>query len=67
MHGSTGLVVRDHEGGLIVAQALWYPHVVSLMAVEALAIRDVIQLAVERGSHIVTWLKSNLMLKRWLS
>jgi hypothetical protein len=35
MHEATGLVVRDHGGELIVAQALWYPHVASSMAMEA--------------------------------
>jgi hypothetical protein len=55
MHGSTGLVVRDHEGELILAQALWYPHAASPMAMEALAIRDAVQLAVERGYHMVVF------------
>lgn len=38
---------------LIVAQALWYPHAASPMAMEALAIRGSVQLADERGYHLV--------------
>jgi ribonuclease HI len=47
--GSTGLVVRDSQGGLIRAQALWYDHAASAHAMEAHAIRDGARLAAERG------------------
>jgi ribonuclease HI len=53
MQGATGLVVRDHVGSLISAQALWYAHAASPMIMEARAIRDAVKLAMERGYHRV--------------
>jgi ribonuclease HI len=53
MHGATGLVVRDHVGSLISAQALWYLHAASSMIMEATAIRDAVKFAMERNYHRV--------------
>jgi ribonuclease HI len=53
MQGATGLVVRDHVGSLISAQALWYAHAASPMIMKAIAIRDAVKLATERGYHWV--------------
>ena len=47
--GSTGLVVRDSEGNLIRAQALWYRFASSAQTMELYAIRDRIQLARDMG------------------
>ena len=47
--GSTGLVVRDSEGNLIRAQALWYRFASSAQTMELYAIRDGIQLARDMG------------------
>jgi hypothetical protein len=46
---STGLVVRDYEGHLILGQALWYRDAASAMVMEANAIRDGVQLALDRN------------------
>jgi hypothetical protein len=55
MQEATRLVVRDHLGELIVAQALLYPHAVSLMAMEALALCNNVQFALENGYHHVAF------------
>jgi ribonuclease HI len=55
MQGATGFVVRDHLGQLIVAQALWYPHAASPMAMEALALRDGVRFALEKGYNQVAF------------
>ena len=47
--GSTGVVVRDYRGAMLRGQALWYDHVSSARVMEAVAIRDGVRLAVERG------------------
>jgi ribonuclease HI len=49
MSGSTGLVVRNHQGMLMRAQALWYEHSANASLMEAMAIRDGARLAVEMG------------------
>jgi hypothetical protein len=38
--GATGLVVRDHEGQLILGQALWYNNSSTSLIMEAEAVRD---------------------------
>jgi ribonuclease HI len=40
MEGGTGLVVRDHQGKLLSAQARWYENITDARTMEALAIRD---------------------------
>jgi hypothetical protein len=47
--GTTGVVVRDHNGRLIVGQALWYEHAASSLIMEAMAIRDGVRLALDRS------------------
>ncbi|CAM0952435.1 unnamed protein product [Alopecurus aequalis] len=47
--GSSGLVIRDHNGALITAQALWYAHAANAPVMKAVAIRDGARLARERG------------------
>ena len=49
LQGSTGVGVRDHEGKLIPAQALWYEHEANSFVMEALAIRDGVRLAGNMG------------------
>jgi ribonuclease HI len=49
LSGSTGLVIRNHQGNLVYAQAIWYEHAASARSVEALAIRDAIRLATDRS------------------
>jgi ribonuclease HI len=55
MQGATGFVVRDHLGQLIVAQALWYAHAASLMAMEAWALRDGVRFVLEKGYNQVAF------------
>ena len=43
--GGTGLGVHDHDGKLLQAQAIWYEHGLSAMAMESFAIKDGVQLA----------------------
>jgi hypothetical protein len=47
--GSMGLEIRNHQGNLVYAQAIWYEHATSARSVEALAIRDAIRLATDRS------------------
>jgi ribonuclease HI len=47
--GSTGLVIRDHDGRLIQGQALWYESAGGAMIMEALALRDGVRLAIDRS------------------
>jgi ribonuclease HI len=47
--GTTGLVVRDHRGQLLLGQALWYEHAANSLIMEALAVRDGVQLAIDRN------------------
>jgi ribonuclease HI len=49
LSGSTGLVIRNHQGNLVYAQAIWYEHAASARSVEALAIRDAIRLATDKS------------------
>jgi hypothetical protein len=54
MDGSTGLVVRDHEGKLIRAQARWFERAASPLVMEAEAIREGIRLAYDMGlQHVL--------------
>lgn len=46
---ATGLVVRDSEGGLILARARWVNHPMSSLVMEANAVLDDIRLALDRG------------------
>lgn len=46
---STGLGVGNHEGTLIRAQALWYEVRSSTLVMEALAVREGVQLAYDLG------------------
>jgi hypothetical protein len=47
--GAIGLVVRDSNGALVRAQALWSEYADSSLVMEALAIRDGARLAIDRG------------------
>jgi ribonuclease HI len=47
--GTTGLVIHDLTGALNRAQALCYENKASPLIMKALAIRDGIRLAIERG------------------
>ncbi|XP_071677002.1 uncharacterized protein [Lolium perenne] len=49
LQGASGLVVRDHNGLLIRGQAIFYEHATSALVMEAQAIRDGVQLALERN------------------
>ena len=46
--GTTGLVIRNHNGELQSAQALWYENAASSLIMEARAVRDGVQFAVDR-------------------
>jgi ribonuclease HI len=48
-NGATGLIVRDHTGTLVRAQAKWYDQAASPLTMEAEAIRDAVCFAVDRG------------------
>lgn len=48
-NGGTGVVVRDHGGQLLCAQALWYEFVAGPHVMEAYAIRDGLRLALQMG------------------
>jgi ribonuclease HI len=47
MDGTTGVVLRDHRGKLIRAQALWYKYAASPLIMEAEAVRDGVRLATD--------------------
>uniref|UniRef100_A0A453DDS3 Uncharacterized protein n=1 Tax=Aegilops tauschii subsp. strangulata TaxID=200361 RepID=A0A453DDS3_AEGTS len=51
--GGTGLGIRNHEGTLLRAQAIWYDAGLSAMAMEAYAIRDGVQMARNIGMRKV--------------
>ena len=41
--------ISDYQGTLVCAQALWYQHAASATVMEAIAIRDAVRLAADRG------------------
>ncbi|KAK1686574.1 hypothetical protein QYE76_047422 [Lolium multiflorum] len=47
--GSSGLIVRDHDGALLRGQAIWYSHGANSLTMEALAVRDGVNLANDLG------------------
>ena len=47
--GGTGVGMRDHNGKLLKAQAIWYEFAASALVMEAFAVRDGVQLALDRG------------------
>ena len=49
MSGGTGLIVRDHEGVMLRAHALWFDHATNALCMEARAICEGARLALERG------------------
>jgi ribonuclease HI len=49
MAGSTGFIVRDHQGRMIRGQALWYDHAANALIMEAMAILDGARHAMERN------------------
>lgn len=51
--GVTGLVIRDHDGRMIRAQALWYPSMGSAMIMEAQDVLDAVRLASENLTQSV--------------
>jgi ribonuclease HI len=51
--GTSGLVIRDHDGRFILGQALWYEDAASPMVMEAQAIRDGVRLALDRHFQAV--------------
>jgi ribonuclease HI len=61
MTGSSGLVVRDHTGALLRAQALWYDNAANVQLMEAIALRDGVRLAVERGYQRVIFETDSLI------
>ena len=64
--GSSGLVIRDSFGNLLRAQALWYEFAASSMAMEAEAIRDGVQVALERGfRRVVVESDAQAIIKLW--
>jgi ribonuclease HI len=48
-NGSVGVVVRNHEGMLLRATALWFAHAASALILEAEAVRAGIRLAIDMG------------------
>ena len=52
--GRTGIGIRDHNGKLLRGQAIWYESAYNALAMEAYAVRDGIQLAIDVGIHEVT-------------
>ena len=64
--GGTGLGVRNHEGTLIRAQALWYESGLSPMVMEAYAVRDGVQLAYELGYRkVIIETDAKLVVDQW--
>ncbi|XP_073368000.1 uncharacterized protein [Aegilops tauschii subsp. strangulata] len=64
--GGTGLGVRNHEGTLIRAQALWYESGLSAMVMEAYAVRDGVQLAYELGYRkVIIETDAKLVVDQW--
>jgi hypothetical protein len=64
--GATGLVIRNHEGLLMHGQAIWYNHAASVLNMEAVAIRDGVELATDLGlSRIVVETDSSDVVKLW--
>jgi hypothetical protein len=62
----TGVIVRDHTGGFVVAECRKYSHIVDPGMVELLACRDAVWLAKARGwSHIVVETDCQLTVKEW--
>jgi hypothetical protein len=47
--GATGAVLRDHEGRICGGSAKWYNHCLNALATEAMACRNGMQLAIDRG------------------
>ena len=64
--GGSGLGVRNHEGRLIRAQALWYETGMSAMAMEAFAARDGVRLASVLGfRRVIIETDAQLVVKQW--
>jgi hypothetical protein len=62
----TGVIVRDHTGGFVVAECRKYSHIVDPGMVELLACRDAVWLAKARGwSHVVVETDCQLIVKEW--
>lgn len=64
--GATGAGVRDHNGQLIIAQALWYSHTSSAFSLEAIAIRDGARLACDMGlQHVIIESDAQAVVQLW--
>jgi ribonuclease HI len=64
--GTTGLVIRNHEGVLIRGQAIWYNGAASVLSMEALAVRDGVQLASDIGlSRIEVETDASVVVMLW--
>lgn len=47
--GATGVVLRDHHGSFVAGRAQWYKHGLDALTMEALAVRDGLALAHNKG------------------
>jgi len=47
--GATGLVLRDHRGGFAGARARWHKHSLSALSMEAQAVREGTEFALDKG------------------
>lgn len=47
--GATGAILRDHEGTICGGSAKWYDHCMNALTTEAVACRNGMQFALERG------------------
>ena len=64
--GGTGMGLRDHDGKLLRAQALWYGDVSNSMMMEAYAIRDGVRLAGDIGlTDIIVESDAQQLVKLW--
>ena len=60
------MAVLNHDGALMRGQAIWYNHAASVLNMEALAVRDGIQLTTDLGlSRIEVETDSSVVVKLW--
>jgi hypothetical protein len=49
--GATAAVLCDHNGVFLMAQALWYDHVLDTCTMEAMVCRDGLRMAMQSGQQ----------------
>lgn len=64
--GATGVVLRDASGQFVGAKAVWYPHGFDALTLEALACRDGVLLARDKGvTNLIVETDCQELVKLW--